>query len=96
MMFEELFSRKKQEKTTERSLPKEIDAIQKVKSGGKKNRYSSMTVDRYVWTNRIIVTCIILVGVVTIGLAAVALIGDFINYSDGTAVNSSSILERAE
>jgi len=90
-MFEELFSRKKQEKTTERSLPKEIDAIQKIHSSKSKSHSSSMTVSQYLWTNRIIVGCIVLIGVGIIGAEAYGLISDFINHSGGMPVDTSSV-----
>lgn len=91
MMFEELFSRKKQSKTTERELPREIDAVQKIQGGSKRVRQSSMTVDTYIWINRIVVSCIVLIGVVIIGSVAYGLVSDFINYSSGAPVGSSSI-----
>lgn len=89
-MFEELFSRKRQSKTTARELPKEIDAVQRVSGGGKRTRHSSMTVDSYTWTKRIVVGCIVLVGVGIIAAAAYGLISDFITYSAGVPVGSSS------
>lgn len=95
-MFEELFSRKKQEKTTERSLPKEIDAIQKIQGGKKRTRHSSMTVDSYLWIKRAVVTSIVLVGVVIIGSAAYGLVSDFISYSGGAPVSSNSVQEPEE
>lgn len=90
-MFEELFSRNKQSKTTQRSLPKEIDAVQRVKGGSKRTRHSSMSVDSYIWTNRVVVGCILLIGIVTIGAIAFGLVSDFINYSGGAPLSVSSI-----
>lgn len=90
MMFEELFSRKKQSNTTARQLPKEVDAIQKIRKGGKRTRHSSMAVDSYLWINRIVVGCIVLVGMVIIGSAAYGLISDFVSYSGGVPIGSSS------
>lgn len=90
-MFEELFSRKKQTKTTERGLPKEIDAVQKVHKGGKRTRHSSMSVDSYIWINRIVVGCIVLIGVGIIAVVASGLVSDFIAHSGGASVGSSSI-----
>jgi len=90
-MFEELFSRKKQTKTTERSLPKEIDAVRKVSSGKNHGHSSSMTVNQYLWINRIVMGCIVLLGVGIIAAAAYGLISDFVNHSDGVPVGSSSV-----
>lgn len=89
-MFEELFSRHKQSKTKVRSLPKEIDAIQKVKGGGKRTRHSSMTVNHYLWLNRIVVGCIVIAAVGIIAFEAYNLIGDFVNYSSGEPLESAS------
>ncbi len=96
MMFEELFSRKRQEKTTERTLPKEIDAIQKIQGGKKRARHSSMTVDSYLWIKRAVVTGIVLLGMVIIGSVAYGLVSDFISYSGGAPVSSSSVQEPGE
>ena len=91
MMFEELFSRKRQSRTTDRQLPKEIDAVQKISGGGKRSRHSSMTVDSYLWIKRAVVSCIVLIGVGIIGSAAYGLVSDFITYSAGAPVDSSSV-----
>jgi len=91
MMFEELFSRKKQTKTTARTLPKEIDAVRKVSGGKNHGHSSSMTVDQYLWINRIVVGCIVLLGVGIIAAAAYGLISDFVIHSDGIPVGSSSV-----
>lgn len=85
-MFEELFSRQKQSKTKTRSLPKEIDAIQRVKGGSKRNKHSSMSVDNYLWIKGIVIGCIVLVAVGIIATVAYGLVGDFMNYSDGSPV----------
>jgi len=90
-MFEELFSRKQQSKTTARQLPKEVDAVQRVSGGGKRTRHSSMTVDSYIWLKRLVVSCIVILGVGIIGLAAYGLISDFVSYSGGAPVESSSV-----
>jgi len=90
-MFEELFSRKRQSKTTERALPKEIDAVQKVSGGGKRSRHTSMSVDSYILTLRVVVTSVVLLGVGIIGVAAYGLVSDFITYSAGAPVDSSSV-----
>lgn len=82
-MFEELFSRKQQIKTTARALPKDVDAVQKVQRGGSRKHSSSITVDRYLWTKRIVVGCIILIGLGIMATAAYGLVSDFITYSGG-------------
>jgi len=89
-MFEELFSRKQQSKTTARTLPKEVDAVQKVQRGGSKKHSSSITVDRYLWTKRIVVGCIVLIGVGIIAAAAYGLVSDFVTYSGGAPGGSSA------
>lgn len=87
-MFEELFSRRQQTKTTERRLPKEVDAVQRVHRGKSKTRHSSMTVDGFIWMKRLIVGGIVFVGLVIIGLEAYGLISDYISYSAGEPASS--------
>lgn len=99
-MFEELFSRKQQSKTTARTLPKEVDAVQKVQRGGSRKHSSSITVDRYLWIKRVVVGCIVLVGVGIIAAAAYGLVSDFITYSSGvpggSGVPQHSAVEQGE
>lgn len=89
-MFEELFSRKRQTKTSERKL-EEVEAIRRVKGGAKRSRHSSMTVDQYTWLLRLTVGCVVVLGLVIIGSAAYGLISDFVTYSAGAPVDSSSV-----
>ncbi len=88
MMFEELFSRRRQTRTTERQLPKEIDAVQRAKGGKSRGHHSSMSVDGFIWTKRVVVGGILLIGLGIIGLEAYSLISDYISYSAGEPASS--------
>lgn len=90
-MFEELFSRKKQEKTTDRELPQEIDAIQKRQGKAKKAHSSSMTVATYKRTSWLVVGGILAVGLVIIGTIASGLVADFVSYSGGEPLISTPV-----
>lgn len=90
-MFEELFSRKKQEKTTERAIPREVDAIQKRQGKVKKGHSSSMTVASYTRTSWLVVGGILAVGLVIIGTIASGLVADFISYSGGEPLVSTTV-----
>lgn len=95
-MFDELLSRKKQSKTTERSIPREVDAVQRVKGGKKRTPHSSMTVNSFIWLQRVVLGCIIIIGVGIIALEAQSLIMDFVDYSSGEPVVAPSGLEDGE